>query len=243
MSVRIESPKSDLIFPRIRSPSCSPGPRYEFTEERFALSYEALKTNGTPASSAILATRSAINRACASLSITHGPAIKNSGLSPGYGGRPCSRLGRLDIFSNEDSTAGSCSRARTSTVQKSGLALAPQFSRKAPPSALFFDFLAALLRAERLGMAHLPIRACVGVLDLRAWTRKSLKCNSYRKGQGDGKHGERTVATLAPRELPVRLASAESRPPGRARRRLRRPGLRQPQPASTVPSCAREQPR
>src|SRR5208282_5795595 len=37
---------------------------------------------GTPASDAIFATRSAIVRACASDSMTHGPAIRNSGLPP-----------------------------------------------------------------------------------------------------------------------------------------------------------------
>jgi len=47
-----------------------------------ALSYEALKMYGTPASAAIFATFSAIIRACVSLSITHGPAIKNSGFPP-----------------------------------------------------------------------------------------------------------------------------------------------------------------
>jgi hypothetical protein len=68
------------------------------TDDRFALSYDALKTSGTPAFSAIFATRSAIIRVCVSLSITHGPAIKNSGSSPGYGGGLDSRLGRLNIF-------------------------------------------------------------------------------------------------------------------------------------------------
>src|SRR5258707_35031 len=81
MSVKIVSFKSSLILPRIRNPSFSPGPRNAFTEERFALSNEALKTYGTPASAAIVATRSAIIRACPSDSITHGPAIRNKGFS------------------------------------------------------------------------------------------------------------------------------------------------------------------
>src|SRR6516164_6132458 len=80
MSVKIGSCKSDLIFPRIRSPSASPGPRKELTDDRLALSYEALNSRGTPAWSAIRATRSAIIRVWDSLSITHGPAIKNSAL-------------------------------------------------------------------------------------------------------------------------------------------------------------------
>src|SRR5262249_38982410 len=81
MSVRIGSFRSALIFPRIRMPSLRPGPRKELTEERFALSYDALKTYGTPASIAIHEVFSAILRACASDSITHGPAIKKSGFS------------------------------------------------------------------------------------------------------------------------------------------------------------------
>src|ERR1700722_11742255 len=80
MSVKIGSRKSALIFPRIRKPSFNPGPRNEFTDDRFALSNDALNTYGTPASAAIFATRSAIIRACASDSITHGPASKNRDL-------------------------------------------------------------------------------------------------------------------------------------------------------------------
>src|SRR6266404_6783094 len=80
MSVSTVSFNSDLIFPRIRNPSFSPGPRNAFTEERLALSYEALNTYGTPASAAIFDTRSAIIRACPSDSITHGPAIRKSEL-------------------------------------------------------------------------------------------------------------------------------------------------------------------
>src|ERR1700741_4694436 len=82
MSVQIGSFKSVLIFPRIRKPSFNPGPRNEFTEDRFALSNEALNTYGTPASAAIFSTRSAIIRACVSDSITHGPAIRKRDLPP-----------------------------------------------------------------------------------------------------------------------------------------------------------------
>src|ERR1700674_2728430 len=82
MSVRIGSFNSDLILPRIRRPSFGPGPRYAFNEDRLALSYEALKIYGTPTSAAIFAIFSAIMRACASLSITQGPAIRNSGFPP-----------------------------------------------------------------------------------------------------------------------------------------------------------------
>src|SRR6266403_2801440 len=82
MSVKTGSFKSALILPRIRSPSFNPGPRNEFTDDRFALSNDALNTYGTPASAAIFATRSAIIRACRSDSITHGPAINNNGALP-----------------------------------------------------------------------------------------------------------------------------------------------------------------
>src|SRR6267378_926912 len=80
MSVKIVSFKSSFILPRIRNPSFNPGPRNAFTEERLALSNDALNTNGTPASAAIFATRSAIIRAGPSDSITHGPAIRKSEL-------------------------------------------------------------------------------------------------------------------------------------------------------------------
>src|ERR1700746_3046812 len=82
MSVKIGSFKSALIFPRIRRPSCNPGPRNEFTDDRFALSNDALNTYGRPASAAIFATRSAIIRACVSDSITHAPAIRKRDLPP-----------------------------------------------------------------------------------------------------------------------------------------------------------------
>src|SRR5215469_13669943 len=82
MSVSTGTCNSFLIFPRIRNPSPTPGPRYAAIDDRFALSYDALKMYGTPASAAAFATRSAIICACAADSITHGPAIKNSGAVP-----------------------------------------------------------------------------------------------------------------------------------------------------------------
>src|SRR5688572_32033031 len=56
-----------------------PGPRYEASEVRLALSNEALKTSGTDARLAIAASARARSTACASLSITHGPMMKASG--------------------------------------------------------------------------------------------------------------------------------------------------------------------
>src|SRR5215472_10890430 len=82
MSVSTGTCNSFLIFPRIRSPSPTPGPRYAPIDDRFALSYDALKMYGTPASAATFATRSAIICACAADSMTHGPAIKKSGAAP-----------------------------------------------------------------------------------------------------------------------------------------------------------------
>src|ERR1700739_103848 len=82
MSVKIVSFKSALILPRIRKPSFNPGPRNEFTDDRFALSNDALNTYGTCASAAIFATRSAIIRACVSDSITQGPAIRKRDSPP-----------------------------------------------------------------------------------------------------------------------------------------------------------------
>src|SRR4051812_19114600 len=63
-------------------PSSRPGPRNDRTEVRFALSYEALKMNGTPARRVMSRSASAVSIACASLSITHGPAMSASGPPP-----------------------------------------------------------------------------------------------------------------------------------------------------------------
>src|SRR5882762_7081478 len=73
------TPTSDLTAPRIRKPSLSPGPRYDSIELRFALSKEDLKMYGTPHSRAIVERARAMRRACASLSITQGPAMSASG--------------------------------------------------------------------------------------------------------------------------------------------------------------------
>ena len=48
MSVRIGTFSRDLIAARMRRPSSRPGPRNERPEVRLALSYDALKMNGTP---------------------------------------------------------------------------------------------------------------------------------------------------------------------------------------------------
>src|SRR6266481_5664505 len=104
MSVRIGSFRSALILPRIRSPSFRPGPRTPFADERFALSYDALKIKGMPASPATRATCSAIFLACASLSITHGPAIRNSGFAPPRRSEPTAISRVLSMRSIEDST-------------------------------------------------------------------------------------------------------------------------------------------
>src|SRR5258707_1980038 len=104
MSVRMSSFRSALILPRIRSPSFSPGRRTRFAEERLALSYDALKIKGMPASPAMRATCSAILRACASLSMTHGPAIRNSGFAPPRRNEPTAISRVLSMRSIEDST-------------------------------------------------------------------------------------------------------------------------------------------
>ena len=51
-------------------------------EVRLALSYEALKMNGTFKERATPLITSAIKRACFSLSITHGPAMRNKPPEP-----------------------------------------------------------------------------------------------------------------------------------------------------------------
>ena len=72
-------PRALLDLSENASPSLSPGPRKDETDDRLALSYDALKISGTLTAPAISPRRSAMDMACASLSITHGPAIRNSG--------------------------------------------------------------------------------------------------------------------------------------------------------------------
>src|SRR5207247_8358180 len=75
-----------------------------------------------PASSAILATFSAITKACISLSMTHGPAIRNNGFPPPRRKEP--RLISLPAVmrSLEDSTEaeGLAKAARAATYQHRG---------------------------------------------------------------------------------------------------------------------------
>src|SRR4051794_22511349 len=61
----------------MRRPSATPGPRKLRIEVRLALSYDALKIKGTLSDRVTPLITSAMNRACFSLSITHGPAIRN----------------------------------------------------------------------------------------------------------------------------------------------------------------------
>src|SRR5215831_15808557 len=82
MSVRIDTPVISRTRPRTRTPSFRPGPRNEVPDVRFALSYDALKMNGTPARRVMSRSASAVSTACASLSMTHGPAMSVSEPSP-----------------------------------------------------------------------------------------------------------------------------------------------------------------
>src|SRR5262245_55337781 len=66
----------------MRRPSRRPGPRNDPPEVRLALSYDALKMKGTPRRRAIAARRPARSVACASLSMTQGPAMSTSGCPP-----------------------------------------------------------------------------------------------------------------------------------------------------------------
>src|SRR5436190_87245 len=78
MSVRIGTPAASRTRPRTRSPSTRPGPRNDEPEVRFALSYDALTATGPPARRVVSRSASAVSTACASLSITHGPAMSTS---------------------------------------------------------------------------------------------------------------------------------------------------------------------
>src|SRR4051812_25250955 len=82
MSVRIGTPAASRTRARTRSPSSMPGPRNDLVEVRLALSNEALNTYCTPARFALSRRARARPTAWASLSITHGPAIRRSGDPP-----------------------------------------------------------------------------------------------------------------------------------------------------------------
>ena len=58
-----------------------PGPRKLVREERFALSKDALKTNGMPSVAVMSRSRPATSTTSASLSITQGPAMRKKGRS------------------------------------------------------------------------------------------------------------------------------------------------------------------
>ena len=57
MSVRIGTPAAARTRPRMRSPSTRPGPRNDRPDVRFALSYDALNTYGTPGAARDVANR------------------------------------------------------------------------------------------------------------------------------------------------------------------------------------------
>src|SRR5205823_5254658 len=82
----------DLIAANARSPWARPSPRKEWPDVRFALSYDALKMNGTPSRRVTSTRRIAKSRAWRSLSITHGPAMRTNGLPPPIA-RPFSLIG------------------------------------------------------------------------------------------------------------------------------------------------------
>src|SRR6266540_5446060 len=73
-----------------RSPSSMPGPRKDPPELRFALSYDDLKTNGTPSAAQIDLSSPATSSCSCIDSTTHGPAMRNSGRS-----RPTSKPQRF----------------------------------------------------------------------------------------------------------------------------------------------------
>src|SRR3954468_13551840 len=82
MSVSTGTPAVSRTRPSTRTPSLNPGPRNDEPDVRFALSYDALKMKGTPARRVMSRSAIAVSMACASLSMTHGPAISASGPPP-----------------------------------------------------------------------------------------------------------------------------------------------------------------
>src|SRR5262245_48227527 len=98
MSVSIGTRQRALIAASTRKPSSRPGPRKDRPDVRFALSYEALKMNGTRDRHAMSASCPARCVAPASLSITHGPAIRTNGLPPPIEMSPSVSAGTGDII-------------------------------------------------------------------------------------------------------------------------------------------------
>src|SRR4029453_13469534 len=82
MSVRMGTPRRLLMPDTTLHPPSMPGPLNDFSDVRLALSYDALKMRGTPQREAIVTSDSAIIDACASLSMTHGPAMSARGAPP-----------------------------------------------------------------------------------------------------------------------------------------------------------------
>src|SRR4051794_24018165 len=82
MSVRIGTPNFAFTDASTRRPSARPGPRNDVPEVLLALSKDALKMYGTLTRRAISEIAPAIVCACASLSMTQGPAISVNGLAP-----------------------------------------------------------------------------------------------------------------------------------------------------------------
>src|SRR5262245_15542780 len=87
-----------VIDARIRSPSARPGPRHDRPDVRFALSYDALKMNGTCTRPAIAARRLAISSAWLALSMTHGPPMKTNGWPAPMEMSPIWTGGTVDII-------------------------------------------------------------------------------------------------------------------------------------------------
>ena len=79
MSVVIGRPVDFFTSRKTASPATKPGPRYESTLVRLALSNDALKISETLSSSAIWRNRRAMANVAARSSITHGPAMISNG--------------------------------------------------------------------------------------------------------------------------------------------------------------------
>src|SRR5438445_10603721 len=78
MSVKIGTPNSARTLARIAKPVSRPIPRKDFPDVRLALSKLALKTKKMPSDAQVFLSDAATCRQSFSLSITHGPAIKNN---------------------------------------------------------------------------------------------------------------------------------------------------------------------
>src|SRR3954471_9976047 len=221
MSVMIGTSQVDFTDARTRKPSVSPGPRNDRPDVRFALSNDALKMNGTPTRRLISTSARAVSRERASLSMTHGPAIRTNGLPPpivksrscttgrlGHGlrGRPL-HAGGLVLVARFDERGEQRVRAR-----RLGLELRMELHRQVPRMAGQLGDLDELSIGRASGDAQpfLGERPLVEAVELVAVTMTlvnqpravdALRQRSGRQFAGVGAEAHRAAQLVHPEEI------------------------------------------